>query len=128
LHKKKLTYATPAHQIRAYAAALVMFGRAAVIDDGFSCRRETVLSSFVYAGAIGHYSVSGGFDGAARCWGIWWMEVKETWRERERDCLMSFIEWRDESGCLIISFPMTAFCFFFGWRCSGGCDCKINPH
>jgi hypothetical protein len=81
--KKKLTYATPAHQIRAYAAALVMFGRAAVIDDGFSCRRETVLSSFVCAGAIGHYSVSGGFDGAARWWRIWCMEVKETGRERE---------------------------------------------
>lgn len=91
MHKKKLTYATPAHQIRAYAAALVMFGGAAVIDDGFSCRRETVLSSFVYAGAIGHYSVSGGFDGAARWWRIWWMEVKETGRERERERVLNVI-------------------------------------
>ena len=113
MHKKKLTYATPAHQIRAYAAALVMFGRAAVIDDGFSCRRETVLSSFVYAGAIGHYSVSGGFDGAARWWRIWWMEVKETGRERERDCLMSFISGGTRVAVLIISFPMTAFWFFW---------------
>ncbi|KAJ6410432.1 hypothetical protein OIU84_007223 [Salix udensis] len=32
-----------------------MFGGAAVIDGGFSCRRETDLSSFVYADAIGHY-------------------------------------------------------------------------
>lgn len=91
-----------------------MFGRAAVIDDGFSCRRETVLSSFVYAGAIGHYSVSGGFDGAARWWRIWWMEVKETGRERERERLLNVIyKWRDESGCPDHFFSDDRFLFLF---------------
>ena len=51
---KRKTGASQAHQILAYSAATLTFSGAAEIDGGFSCRRETVLSSFVYADAIGH--------------------------------------------------------------------------
>jgi hypothetical protein len=77
-----------------------------------------------------NYSVSGGFDGTARWWRIWWMEVKETGWVGGRECLMSFIEWRDESGCpdswsFLFRWPLFVFFFFFGWRSGGGCDCKL---